>query len=348
MTNLLNTALTVGLAPLAVSASRRVATAIAIRAAIALRPRRLSTRTALLTAAALVAIGTGCGSQEAPDPVATTPTDSRTAPDRSLATEAKAHVEYADGRVTLRSEGSLRLAVLEQLAAQAGFEIVAGKIDAQPITLQIERAALVDAIALILDGLSYTLEYEFDEASKTRTIARVKIGDALAHEAVSPAETTATDALQRRDSEPSAAARSAERARIDRTESTSAASNAEQAELLSELDSSDPETRADAADWIDLEGEALARMISLLKSDPDAEVRATIADRLGEEISPVSVAALTAAFQDPDSEVVLRAIEALEFDAEPDLIPELKPLLGHADPDVREAAQDLIEDLEDQ
>jgi aminopeptidase N len=296
----------------------------------------------LLTVAALVAIGTGCGSQEASDPVATPLIDSR-APDRSLSTEGKAHVEYSDGRVTLRSEGSLRLAVLEQLAAQAGFEIIAGKIDAQPITLQIERAALVDAIALILDGISYTLEYDFDEASETRVIARVKIGDALAHDAVNPSETAATDALRKRDSAPSAA----ERARISRAGSASEANTAEQSELLSELDSSDPEARADAADWIDLEGDALARMIALLKSDPDAEVRATIVDRLGEEISPLTVAALIAAFQDPDTEVVLRAIEALEFDAEPDLIPELKPLLGHSDPDVREAAQDLIEDLKD-
>jgi hypothetical protein len=301
----------------------------------------------LLTVAALVAIGTGCGSQEASDPVATPLIDSRTAPDRSLSTEGKAHVEYSDGRVTLRSEGSLRLAVLEQLAEQAGFEIIAGKIDAQPITLQIERAALVDAIALILDGISYTLEYDFDEASETRVIARVKIGGVLAHDAVNPSETAATDALRKRDSAQSAATRSAERARIARAGSASDANTAEQAELLSELDSSDPEARADAADWIDLEGESLARMIALLKSDPDAEVRATIVDRLGEEISPLTVAALIAAFQDPDTEVVLRAIEALEFDAEPDLIPELKTLLGHSDPDVREAAQDLIEDLED-
>jgi hypothetical protein len=298
----------------------------------------------LLIVAALVAIALGCGSREDSDPVATTPIDSRTAPDHPRANEGKAHVEYSDGRVTLRSEGSLRFAVLEQLAAQAGFEIIAEKVDAQPITLQIERAALVDAIALILDGISYTLEYDFNEASETRVIARVKIVGALAHHEVDPAESIPTDALRRRDSEPSAA----ESARLDRTGSASEAYTAEQAELLSELDSSDPETRADAADWIELEGDALARMIALLESDPDPEVRATIVDRLGEEISPLTVAALVAAFQDPDPEVVLLAIEALEFDAEPDLIPELKALLGHSDPDVREAAQDLIEDLEDQ
>jgi hypothetical protein len=237
--------------------------------------------------------------------------------------------------VTLHCDGSLRLAVLEQLAAQAGFEIIAGRVDAQPITLQIEGAALVDAIALILDGIVYTLEYDFDEASETRVIARVKIGETLGLDTVNSAETAPTDTPRKRDSG------------IGRTGPPSEANTAEQAELLSELDSSDPEVRADAADWIDLDGEALARMISLLKSDPDANVRATIVDRLGEEISLATVAALIAAFQDPDPEVVLRAIEALEFDAEPELIPELETLLGHRDPEVSEAAQDLIDDLKD-
>ncbi len=121
---------------------------------------------------------------------------------------------------------------------------------------------------------------------------------------------------------------------------------AEQAELLSELDSSDPEARIDAADWIDLKGQGLERMISLLKSDPDAEVRATIVDRLGEETSPSALAALVGALRDPDPEVVLQAIEVLEFEAEEWLIPELEPLLAHFDPEVRETAEDAIEFLE--
>jgi hypothetical protein len=117
---------------------------------------------------------------------------------------------------------------------------------------------------------------------------------------------------------------------------------AEQAELFSDLDSPDPDTRIDAVDWIDLEGEALERMIAQLKSDPDAEVRATIVDRLGEEVSPSTLAALVGALGDRDPEVVLRAIEVLEFEAEDWLIPELEPLLAHSDPEVREAAEDAI------
>jgi hypothetical protein len=300
----------------------------------------------MLTIAALVAIGLGCGPQEASDPVVTTLTESEPAPDRPLPAPGKVYVEYSDGRVTVRSNGSLQLAILEQLAAQAGFEIVAGKTEAKPITLQIDRASLVTAIALILDGFTYTLGYDFDEASGTRILTRVEIDEALENGAANLAKTAPANAPQLPDRAPSAVTRSAERARSDRIEPISEAYAADQAELLSNLDSPDPEARADAADWIDLDRKTLARMISLLESDPDADVRATVVERLGEEESPAALAALIVALRDPDSEVVLRAIEILEFEAEDWLIPELEPLLAHRDLEVREAAEDAIDFLE--
>jgi choice-of-anchor B domain-containing protein len=162
-----------------------------------------------------------------------------------------------------------------------------------------------------------------------------------------PAEMAPSSAPRIPDRAPSAETRSGEKARGDRMEPTRDAYATEQAELLSKLDSPDPEVRAEAADWIDLDRETLERMISLLESDPNADVRATIVERLGEEDSPAAIAALVAALQDPDSEVVLRAIEILEFEAEAWLIPELERLLSHPDPEVREFAQDAIDFLEE-
>jgi hypothetical protein len=307
---------------------------IAILTGMTLGHRRPRDRTALLTIAALVVVGLGCGSQETSDSEATTLAKPEPTPDRPLPALSKAYVEYSDGRVTVRSDGALQLAVLEQLAAQAGFEVVAGKAETQPITLEIDRVSLVVAIASILDGYSYTVGYDFDKATETRILTRVEVGEALD-----------SGAPRKRDRVSNAAIRSAEEARGDRTEPTSEADATEQAELLSELDSPDPEARADAVDWIDLDGEALERLISLLESDPDAEVRATIVDRLGEEESPAAIAALVVALRDPDSEVVLRAIEILEFEAEAWLIPELERRLAHPDPEVREAAQIAIDFL---
>ncbi|MBW2543784.1 MAG: HEAT repeat domain-containing protein [Deltaproteobacteria bacterium] len=231
------------------------------------------------------------------------------------------------GFVTVESNGSLQIAVLEQLAAQAGFAIIAGRVDARPITLQFERVALLDAIDLILDGLEYTVEYDFDEASGARYLAQVAIGDTTQYRA---AEAEGADS----------AARAVERR--EPVERVREAPSEEQAEMLAELDNPDPEARADAVFWIDLEGEALDQLISMLQSDPDAEVRASIVERLGEEESPAATAAVTAALQDRDPEVVLRAIETLEFDAGDWLIPELERLLAHPDPEVRETAEDAI------
>jgi hypothetical protein len=274
-------------------------------------------------------------------------TGSKPAPDRPIPPHGKAYVEYSDGRVTVRSDGSLQLAVLEQLAAQAGFEIIVRRTEARPITLDIERASLIDAIALILDGLPYTLGYEFDEASETRMLARVEIGEALEDGAANLAKTAPSTPLRTRDRVPRAADQSAARPRSDRGGTVSEGDATEQAEMLSKLDSPDPETRANAADWIDLDKQALERMVSMLESDPDVEVRLTIVERLGDEESPAAIAALIVALGDPDSEVVLDAIDNLWFEAEPwVLIPALEPLLGHPDPEIREAAEDAIDSEE--
>ncbi len=142
------------------------------------RSRRFRDRTLLAAIVAVVAIGWGCGSEDASDQVTAPATGSTTAPDQKLPPIGTAHVEYADGFVTVRSNGSLQLAVLEQLAKQAGFAIAAGRVDARPITTQFERVALVDAIARILDGITYRLEYDVDAASGIRVLSRVAIGDA--------------------------------------------------------------------------------------------------------------------------------------------------------------------------
>ena len=299
---------------------------------LTLRFRRFSNRTLSATIAAIVAVGWGCGSEDAPDRVTAPGTESISAPDHPLPPIGTAHVEYIDGFVTVSSNGSLQLAVLEQLAKQADFAIAAGRVDAKPITLQFERVALVDAIALILDGITYRLEYDIDAASGTRFLSLVAIGNAREY--------------QTADSEKAATSAKRGGERVESIEDASEALSEDQAEMLEALDDPDPEARIDAVFWIDLEGGALEQLVSMLESDPDAEVRASIVDRLGDEESPAAIAAVTTALRDREPEVVLRAIEVLEFEGGDWLIPELERLLSHPDPEIREAAEDSLLYLE--
>jgi hypothetical protein len=334
MTKRLSGAIAAGLMLPALSTRNSIATAalIAVLSVLALRFRRLRDWVRPVTIATLIAVGLGCGSQETSDSAATAGSDPTNATDRTRPASRRAHVEYVDGLVTVHSDGSLQIAVLEQLAAQAGFAIIAGGVDARPISLQIERVALLDAIALILEGLEYSVEYALDEASGTRFLAQVTIANALDYGAADPEGAAASG--QMRDLVPGEQG--------DLMEHSGEVSSAEQAEMLAELDNADPDARIDAVFWIGSDQESIERMISMLQSDPDAEVRASIVDRLGDEESPAAIAAVTAALQDRDPEVVLRAIEVLEFEAGDWLIPELERLLTHPDPEVREIAEDTI------
>jgi hypothetical protein len=294
-------------------------------AVLALRSRRPRA----LAIAALIAAGWGCGSQEAADSTASAGKNSIEASDRVRPASHTAHVEYVDGFATIHCDGAHQIAVLEQLAEQAGFAVVAGNVDGRPISLQIERATLIDAIASILDGLEYDVEYAFDEATGTQILTQVAIGDAIGFEGAA-----ASNAGQTGDFAPGA--------QRDSAEPTGDVDSSEQAELLAALDDPDPEARIDAIFWIDSDDESISRMITMLQSDPDPEVRASIVDRLGDEESPAAIVAVTSALQDSDSEVVLRAIDVLEFEAGDWLIPELERLLTHPDPEVRETAEDTI------
>jgi HEAT repeat protein len=87
-------------------------------------------------------------------------------------------------------------------------------------------------------------------------------------------------------------------------------------------------------------------MVEMLEGDPDPAVRGTAADELGYAGSFGAIEALLVGLDDPDPQVVIRVLEALESTADETLIPLLEPYLEHRDPTVREAVEAAIEYLE--
>jgi len=120
----------------------------------------------------------------------------------------------------------------------------------------------------------------------------------------------------------------------------------ELAEALNALRSSDAEERADAVLDIEPEGVGLRTLVDTLR-DPDPEVRMAVISQLEDSDSPEAVGGLVSALQDADPEVVLEAIDALEFVGDENVVADLRRLESHPNQEVREAAAEAREYLEE-
>lgn len=118
-------------------------------------------------------------------------------------------------------------------------------------------------------------------------------------------------------------------------------------EALNDLRSSDAEVRADAVLDIEPEGVGLRYLIDTL-GDPDPEVRMAVISQLEDaDEDPTAIAGIVSALEDSNSEVVIEAIDALEFVGDPSVISSLQALSDHPNEEVREAAVEAIEYLEE-
>jgi hypothetical protein len=119
------------------------------------------------------------------------------------------------------------------------------------------------------------------------------------------------------------------------------------AELKPLLDDPSPEVRAEAVYDYDHEGPlGLDPLIDLALSDPDPGVRAAAAETLGHEGSPSALSTLVETLKDPSPEVLRISIETLALVGDKHHAASIRPLLGHPDAEVREAAEIAMELLE--
>lgn len=254
------------------------------------------------------------------------------------------------GRLSLRNDGNglvlwanaaPRLAALVALQAAAGFELSFAEDAAlgPPLTVQLDGSSLEEALAVVLGGVPHWLRYGVAaDRAETRLLA-VHVGDFepsdLPHPSASaPQRSTA------RDAEP----RLTRGQRLERHERGQAARRRA-------LASPDPMARADAAAWIHVDESTLPLLADALLSDPSAGVRAAAAETLSESMDDrderLAARSLIQALDDPDPEVVLAALEALESVGAPTDVPDISPLLEHPDERVREQAVDTIEWVQD-
>jgi len=112
-------------------------------------------------------------------------------------------------------------------------------------------------------------------------------------------------------------------------------------ELVRALQSDDPRIRRRSAVCLERHGEmAIVPLSSLLASDPEASVRATAAQILGNTHHPEAAHALIKAFKDDDASVRNAAVHAVKYTRDPEAIKPLSRLTG--DPGIGRVARSSL------
>lgn len=266
---------------------------------------------------------------------------------------AGAPLRFENGRVSVARDEVLQLALLEELAARAGFELEVGAVAPRSLTLRLDAVPLLDALSVILEGAAFRAQYAVDPATGGHRLAKLSVGEASALASPPPVVSAAdTPRLQERGAGSSEKLSELLGRRRDDAEANAraAATSAElrrarEAAAIEQLTSADAERRAEAVASLDPAGDGAAQIGELARTDPDPRVRAAAVERLGDADTYEATGVLLESLSDPSPQVVVAAIEALEFMDDRSLLPRIEPLAGHANPAVREAAKEAIDSL---
>ncbi len=254
-------------------------------------------------------------------------------------------LELSGDTLTLLANQAPRRAVLRKLELAREFELILAEPKAAKgdVTLRLVGVSVEEALVATLAGVAFSLRYApFNEVS---LVDQVTVGNAQAAEPVGTptrarkAKQTRRQELRRR------LARSQEaeaRAQAELSEQERAQRRAQAAaELEHGLASPDARTRADAVAQLD---EArFADLVDRLQNDRSPEVRVAAAEVLGTlTATRAGTSALVAALGDPDPQVVIAALDSLQWVDDPSVIAEVRQAQGHPNAEVREAASETV------
>jgi len=292
-------------------------------------------------------------------------------------------VELRGGRVWLDLSEGGQLAALGQLAEAGDFDLELNDFRPQPLTIRLEGVRLAEAVAALVGDASFAFEYAFDTEKSRHAIAILHIGtfdhspsetsgtdegdqqDLVGFPAIPLAPGQSVDGHALIDLSPirdTSSRERVERAReriealresLSRAESDDRralkndydlAADAFQEMLRHALSDPDPIVRAATIVEIALDsGDARQRIGDLARSDPNPGVRAAVAEKLGDDGTFQAVADLVGMLDDPEPNVLIATLEALDSAGDESIEPYIEPLSNHPDSRVRETANEILE-----
>jgi len=96
----------------------------------------------------------------------------------------------------------------------------------------------------------------------------------------------------------------------------------------------------------DLEGKELDTLIEIIKTNQDPEMRSLALERLSNAESYIAIETTILALNDDSVEVVLQALDTIEFIGDESVIRYIEKLLYHHTAEVRDAAREAIDFLD--
>jgi len=246
---------------------------------------------------------------------------------RALPESGAWSLAVSGGAVSVDAFEAPRRPLLEALAKRAGFGLEAAPGAWPPLTLRIEAQPLELALPLLVGELEYRAEWTNDDGAHrlTKLVVGAPRGALPSADAPALRPGEVGDSLQRALAEIA-----------DEEEPR------DEEDALRDLEAADAETRMRAVLAIEPEGEGLSALIGAIESDPDPRVRAAATVGLEESEEFAALQALVGALDDPNPEVVVEAVDSLEFAGDASVVASLEPLLAHGDARVRKAAADAI------
>jgi hypothetical protein len=252
----------------------------------------------------------------------------------------EAIVRVDGGSVTVLAKAAPCVTVLRALEGELGFELVLGDSAYGRITVRAVDVTLDRALEEVLAGRPYALHYRVDPGHGGRVLSRVAVGR-IETEGPGPVDAAAPEVPRRRsDASRILALRGDER--------DPAEIRAEQDESIELIADPDPLVRAEAVEWMYIDERGVAALFDVIANDPDGSVRLAAAEALSYADDEVeAVDALLLALRDSEPDVVIAALDAIEYVGDSSVIPKLTFLFSHPSREVRERTIEAVEWLED-
>jgi hypothetical protein len=263
-------------------------------------------------------------------------------PSPALPAPGSVLVSLSEWGVTVRANQASRRMILAELERSAGFRLkfAPGTRLEELVTIDAVDVSLEEVFKSLLEGGPYALYFGV-AASGERVLEQVAVGDFSATDVAAPdlaaKAPVKSDWISSRARErPS---RNIERDPIAQAERLERLERRRE-ENFSQLDDDDPAIRADAAEGLRADDETIPALTDLALNDPDAGVRKAALSALSDAPQEDTAArgALLGALSDPDPEVVLIALDSIEWIGDASMGSDITPLLQHSNAEVREAA----------